>query len=49
MTDMILINLQKAFDTIGHDILLENLKAIGFSNHIIDWLKSYLSNRLFIE
>ena len=44
---MILIDLQKAFDTIDHDILLQKLNAIGFSNHTIGWFKSYLSNRLF--
>ena len=47
MTGMILIDLQKAFDTIDHDILLKKLSAIGFSNHTIGWLKSYRSNRLF--
>ena len=47
MTGMILADLQKAFDTIDHDILLKKLSAIGFSNHTIGWFKSYLSNRLF--
>ena len=47
MTGMILIDLQTAFDTIDHDILLKNLSAIGFSNHTIGLFKSYLSNRLF--
>ena len=47
MTGMILIDLQKAFDTIDHDIVLKKLSAIGFSNHTIGWLKSYRSNRLF--
>ena len=47
MTGMILIDLQKAFDTIDHDILLKKLSAIGFSNHTIGWFKAYLSNRLF--
>ena len=47
MTGMMLIDLQKAFDTIDHDILWKRLSAIGFSNHIIGWFKSYLSNRLF--
>ena len=47
MTRMILIDVQKAFDTIYHDIVLKNLSAIGFSNHTIGCLKSYLSNRLF--
>ena len=47
MTGMILIDLQKAFDTIDHDILLKKLGAIGFSAHTIDWFKWYLFNRLF--
>ena len=47
MTGMILIDLQKAFDTNDHDILLQKLNAIGFSNHTIGWFKLYLSNRLF--
>ena len=47
MSGMILIDLQMAFDTIDHDILMKKLTAIGFSNHTICWLKSYLLNRLF--
>ena len=47
MTGMILIDLQKAFDMIDHDILLKKLSAIGFSNHTISWFKLYLSNQLF--
>ena len=33
MTGMILIDLQKSFDAIDHDIILKKLRAIGFSNH----------------
>ena len=47
MTGMILVDLQKAFDTIDHGVLLKTLSAIGFSNHTIGCFKSYLSNRLF--
>ena len=47
MTDMIMVHLQKDFDTIDHDILLKKLSAIGFSNHTIGCFKSYLSNQLF--
>ena len=47
LTGMILINLQKAFDTINHDILLKKLSIIGFSDHTVKWFQSYLSNRKF--
>ena len=45
---MILIDLQKAFDTINHDILLKKLSIIGFSDHTIKWFQSYLLNRKFV-
>ena len=47
VTGMILIDLQKAFDTINHDILLKKLSIIGFSNHAVKWFQSYLSNQEF--
>ena len=47
MTGMILVDLQKTFDAIDHDILLKKLTTIGFSNHTIGWFKLYFSNRLF--
>ena len=45
---MIQIDLQKAFDTIDHDVLLQNLYAIGFSKHAVSLFQSYLSNRSFL-
>ena len=45
---MILIDLQKAFDTIDQEILLQKLKAIKFSESTIKWFKSYLSGRIFL-
>ena len=45
---MILIDLQKAFDTIDHSILLEKTKCLSFSESTIRWFTSYLSNRSFI-
>ena len=47
VTGMILIALQKASDTINHDILLKKLSIIGFSDHTFKWFQSYLSNRKF--
>ena len=48
LTGMILVDLQKAFDTIDHEILLQKLKAIKFSESTIKWFKSYLSERIFL-
>ena len=47
LTGMILINLQKAFDTIEHYILLQKWSLLGFSNEVIDWFRSYLRSRKF--
>ena len=46
-TGMILIDLQKAFDTINHCILLKKMKFMGFSDEAILWFSSYLSSRQF--
>ena len=48
LTGMILIDLKKAFDTRDHEILLQKLKAIKFSESTIKWFKSYLSERIFL-
>ena len=46
---MILIDLQKVFDTIDYEILLQKLKAIRFSESTIAlWFKSYISERIFL-
>ena len=48
VTGMILIDLQKVFDTINHDMRLKKLSIIGFSDHTVKWFQSYLSNRKFM-
>ena len=35
------------FDTIDHEILFEKMLFIGFSQNVIKWFRSYLSNRNF--
>lgn len=42
---LVLMDLQKAFDTVDHNILVKKLKCIGFNSTCIDWFTSYLSNR----
>ena len=44
-TGMILIDLQKAFDTVNHEILIKKMECLGFSKDVTLWFKSYLSNR----
>ena len=45
---MILVHLQKAFDTLDHAVLLEKMKYCGFRAFVIKWFESYLSNRKFL-
>jgi ribonuclease P/MRP protein subunit RPP40 len=45
-TGMVLLDLQKAFDTVDHHILMIKLKALGFDEPTIAWFQSYLNGRL---
>ena len=47
-TRIILIELQKAFDIINREMLLQKLKAIRFSKGTLRWFRSYLSERIFL-
>ena len=42
---MIMLDLQKAFDTVNHSILIAKLKAIGFDKSSTNWMQSYLEGR----
>ena len=44
---MILIDLQKAFDTIDHQILLKKMKYLSFSKNTVTWFKTHLCERKF--
>ena len=44
-TEMRLTDLQEAFDTLDHNVLLEKIEFMGFKKTVIKWLKSYPSNR----
>lgn len=42
---MVMLDLQKAFDTVNHNILLYKLGALGFSSTSLKWVGSYLGSR----
>ena len=44
-TSMISVDLQKAFDSLEHGVLLEKIKYFGFPASVIKCFESYLSNR----
>ena len=48
LTGMVIIDLQKAFDTIDHAILLDKMNCLGFSDSTVASFNSYLTNRSFI-
>ena len=45
LTVAVYVDLSKAFDTIGHSVLLQKLSSYGMKDKEIEWLNSYLFNR----
>ena len=43
---MLFLDLSAAFDTLNHKILIQRLIESGCSGKALDWLKSYISNRM---
>ena len=47
LTAIILFDLQKAFDTISQNILLEKLNSIRFCDDTVNWFNSYMIDQAF--
>ena len=45
VTAMVLLDFSKAFDSIGHTILLKKLQGLGISQTALRWFASYLFQR----
>ena len=43
---VITMDLSKAFDSLNHELLVTKLKAYGLDSNSVNFLKSYLTNRL---
>ena len=44
---LILLDLSAAFDTVVHELLIEDLKNIGIDGLALEWFRSYLNGRSF--
>ena len=45
---MIIIDLQKAFHTVDHKILIEKMKCMGFSNGVTKWSECFILGLLLL-
>ena len=44
-TDVIYLDMAKAFDWVRHEKLMYKLEMLGFRNPLLAWIKDYLTNR----
>ena len=45
-TDAIYLDYAKAFDKVDYELLIQKLRAYGFSSCFTDWISSFLSDRV---
>ena len=43
--DAIFLDVRKAFDSVGHVVLISKLQYISFAGEALSWFKGYLDNR----
>jgi hypothetical protein len=44
-SDVIFLDLKKAFDSVPHNLLLLKLHSFGINGKLLDWIRNYLSGR----
>ena len=44
-TDCVYLDYAKAFDKVDHELLLHKLKCYGIQGQVLEWIKSFLSDR----
>lgn len=45
-TDVVFTDFAKAFDRVSHKTLIRKLSCLGFHSNLLDWIESYLRNRV---
>ena len=45
MCGVCLLDMSAAFDTVSHELLIKKLGLLGFKDDILQWFRSYLSDR----